>query len=119
MRIRSMISGIALVAATLSMLTANAQPKQIKLGMVAKSQSNAVFQAARAGAEAAAKELGPKYGAEVTIDWQTPPDEDAQKQAQAVGALWLPARIAMVPLSPIVLASSLITRWPQARSSVP
>ena len=30
----------------------------IKIGMVAKSQSNAVFQAAYAGAKAAAKELG-------------------------------------------------------------
>jgi ribose transport system substrate-binding protein len=32
-------------------------------------------------------ELGPKYNANVTIDWQTPADEDAQKQAQAVQAL--------------------------------
>ena len=31
----------------------------------------------------AAKELGAKYGAEITIDWQTPADEDAQKQAQS------------------------------------
>jgi ribose transport system substrate-binding protein len=62
-------------------------PKKIVLGMVAKSQSNAVFQAGYAGALAAAKELGPKYNAEVTIDWQTPADEDAQKQAQAIEAL--------------------------------
>src|SRR6476620_2604082 len=64
-----------------------AQPKKITLGMVAKSQSNAVFQAGYSGAKDAAKELGPKYGAEITIDWQTPPDEDAQKQAQAIEAL--------------------------------
>jgi ribose transport system substrate-binding protein len=62
-------------------------PRKIVLGMVAKSQSNAVFQAAHAGALAAAKEFGPQYGADVTIDWQTPADEDAQKQAQAVEAL--------------------------------
>jgi ribose transport system substrate-binding protein len=61
--------------------------KKITIGMVAKSQSNTVFQAAYAGAKDAAKELGPKYGVEVTIDWQTPPDEDAQKQAEAVEAL--------------------------------
>jgi ribose transport system substrate-binding protein len=66
---------------------ANAQPKQITIGMVAKSQSNTVFQAAYAGAKDGAKELGPKYGVEVTIDWQTPPDEDAPKQAEAVEAL--------------------------------
>jgi ribose transport system substrate-binding protein len=62
-------------------------PRKIVLGMVAKSQSNAVFQAAYSGALNAAKELGPKYNAEITIDWQTPADEDAQKQAQAVEAL--------------------------------
>lgn len=62
-------------------------PRKITLGMVAKSQSNAVFQAGYSGAKAAAKELGAKYNAEVTIDWQTPADEDVQKQAQAIDAL--------------------------------
>lgn len=77
-----------LAAAVLSLGSlASAQDKQIKIGMVAKSQGNAVFQAAHAGAEAAAKELGAKYGATITIDWQTPPEEDAQKQAQAIDAL--------------------------------
>src|SRR5438552_12672940 len=66
---------------------AMAQRKKITIGMVAKSQSNMVFQAAYAGAKDAAKELGPKYGADITIDWQTPADEDAQKQAEAVEAL--------------------------------
>ncbi len=61
--------------------------KKITLGMIAKSQSNTVFQAAYTGAQDAAKELGPKYGVEVIIDWQTPTDEDAQKQAEAVEAL--------------------------------
>ena len=63
------------------------EPKKIVIGMVAKSQSNAVFQAAYAGAHDAAKELGDKYNADITIDWQTPADEDAQKQAQAIEAL--------------------------------
>ncbi len=62
-------------------------PKKVVIGMVAKSQSNPVFQAAYQGALAGAKELGPKYGVEVTIDWQTPPNEDAQKQAQAIEQL--------------------------------
>ena len=61
--------------------------KKITIGLVAKSQSNPVFQAAYAGAKDAAKELGPQYGAEVVIDWQTPPDEDAQKQAEAIEQL--------------------------------
>lgn len=61
--------------------------KKIVIGLVAKSQSNPVFQAAYAGAKDAAKELGPQYGVTVTIDWQTPPDEDAQKQAEAIEQL--------------------------------
>ncbi|WP_428937653.1 substrate-binding domain-containing protein [Fontivita pretiosa] len=82
-------AGIALSVVGLGVLPhAQAQaPRKIVIGMVAKSQSNAVFQAAYTGALAAAKELGPKYGAEVSIDWQTPPDEDAQRQAQAIEAL--------------------------------
>ena len=64
-----------------------AEKKKITIGMVAKSQSNPVFQAGYAGAKDAARELGPKYGVEVTIDWQTPPDEDAQKQAEAIEQL--------------------------------
>ncbi len=62
-------------------------PKKVVIGVVAKSQSNTVFQAAYSGAKDAARELGPKYGVEVEIDWQTPAEEDAQKQAEAVEAL--------------------------------
>ncbi len=59
----------------------------LRIGIVGKSQGNAVFQAARLGAEAAAKELGAARGLEVIIDWQTPPDEDAAAQAAAVEQL--------------------------------
>jgi ribose transport system substrate-binding protein len=55
--------------------------------MVAKSQSNDVFQAAYSGAKDAARELGEKYGVAVTIDWRTPANEDAAKQVEAVEAL--------------------------------
>src|SRR5215216_5080634 len=72
----------------LSAVSVTAQErKKITIGLVAKSQSNAVFQAAYSGAKDAAKELGPKYNADITIDWQTPTDEDAQKQAEAIDAL--------------------------------
>jgi len=80
------VAGASLLLARRAEARAQA-PRKIVIGMVAKSQSNAVFQAAYAGAQAAAKELGPKYNAEVSINWQTPPDEDAQKQAQAIEAL--------------------------------
>src|ERR1051326_5658911 len=71
----------------LGQFTTHAADKKIVIGLVAKSQSNPVFQAAYAGAKDAAKELGPKYGVEVVIDWQTPADEDAQKQAEAIEQL--------------------------------
>jgi ribose transport system substrate-binding protein len=91
MRLRGVSVGVValVVVGVVGWMTSpvQAQPKKIVLGMVAKSQSNAVFQAGYAGALAAAKELGPKYNAEVSIDWQTPADEDAQKQAQAIEAL--------------------------------
>ncbi len=61
--------------------------KKIVIGLVAKSQSNPVFQAGYAGAKDAARELGARYGVQVEIDWQTPPDEDAQKQAEAIEQL--------------------------------
>jgi len=59
------------------------------LGMVAKSQGNQFFEAARAGANAAARELGAKHGITITIDWRTPNEEDAQKQADFVEQLVL------------------------------
>lgn len=64
-----------------------ADKKHVTIGIVAKSQSNPVFQAAHQGARDAAKELGEKYGVDVTVNIQTPPTEDAQKQAQAVEQL--------------------------------
>jgi ribose transport system substrate-binding protein len=83
---RRFLTTVALVAATLFSTQAFGQ-KKVTIGVVAKSQSNPVFQAAHQGALDAAKELGPKYGVEVTINIQTPPQEDAQKQAQAVEQL--------------------------------
>ncbi len=82
-----------LLASTLSAViwpaTAAETKKSYTLGLVAKSQSNPVFQAARTGAEQAAKDLGAKYGITIKIDWRTPNDEDAQKQAEAIEQLVL------------------------------
>jgi ribose transport system substrate-binding protein len=70
--------------------TTQAQAKKsYNLGLVAKSQGNPVFQAARVGALDAAKELGAKYNVTIKIDWRTPNEEDAQKQAQAIEQLVL------------------------------
>jgi ribose transport system substrate-binding protein len=67
-----------------------AEPKKsYTIGLVAKSQGNPVFQAARVGATDAAKDLGKKYGITIKIDWRTPNEEDAQKQAEAIEQLVL------------------------------
>jgi len=66
---------------------ASSGERTIIVGIVAKSQSNAVFQIAHRGAKDAAKELAEKYGVKIDLRIETPPDEDAQKQAEAIEAL--------------------------------
>ena len=63
--------------------------KSYTLGMIAKSQGNPFFEAAHAGANDAARELGQKHGIKIKIDWRTPNEEDAQKQAEFVEQLLL------------------------------
>src|SRR5438477_6983693 len=80
---------LTLLAVLAGALTVRAQKKSYALGLVAKSQSNPVFQAARVGALDAARDLGKKLGIEIRIDWRTPNEEDAQKQAEAIEQLAL------------------------------
>ena len=62
-----------------------ADAKNIHITMIAKSASNPVFQSARIGAEAAAKDLSEKYSKiSVQIDWRTPREEDPQEQAERI-----------------------------------
>ncbi|MCI0743837.1 MAG: substrate-binding domain-containing protein, partial [Verrucomicrobia subdivision 3 bacterium] len=63
--------------------------KSYTIGLVAKSQGNPVFQAARVGAMDAAKDLGQKHNIRIKVDWRTPNEEDAQKQAEAIEQLVL------------------------------
>ncbi len=63
--------------------------KSYTLGMIAKSQGNPFFEAAHAGANDAARELGAKYGIKIKIDWRTPNEEDAQRQAEYIEQLAL------------------------------
>src|SRR3954463_6630816 len=63
--------------------------KSYVFGMIAKSQGNPFFQAARVGANDAARELGSKHGIQIKIDWRTPNEEDAQKQAETIEQLTL------------------------------
>ncbi|HUX32543.1 MAG TPA: substrate-binding domain-containing protein [Gemmatimonadaceae bacterium] len=61
-----------------------ALPKTFTIAMIAKSSTNPVFLSGRVGAETAAAEQSKKLGIKITIDWLTPPTEDAQVQAQRV-----------------------------------
>jgi ribose transport system substrate-binding protein len=79
------IAGLALFQPTTA--SAEEKKKKVLIGFVAKSLSNDVFQAAQVGAADAAKELGPKYNADVQLEIRTPNDEDATKQAEAIEAL--------------------------------
>ena len=63
--------------------------KSYTFGMIAKSQGNPFFEAARVGANDAARELGAKHGIKIKIDWRTPNEEDAQKQAEFLEQLVL------------------------------
>ena len=54
------------------------------IALIAKSSTNPVFLAARTGAEAAAKEQSAKTGMDIQVVWLTPPQEDAQVQAQRI-----------------------------------
>ncbi len=58
--------------------------KNLTVGMIGKSKSNDVFIAAYSGARVAAKEIGAKYGVQITIDWQTPQTENPAEQSQNV-----------------------------------
>src|SRR5256885_10158911 len=80
---------VGLSSGLLSVAPAQAQKKSYTIGVVAKSQNNPVFQAARVGAMDAARDLGRKNGIEIKIDWRTPNEEDAQKQAEAIEQLVL------------------------------
>jgi ribose transport system substrate-binding protein len=69
----------------------HAQPSQSEysFALVAKSQDNPVFEAARVGAEDAADAIGKKLGVKINILWRTPNEEDAQVQVQYLDQLTL------------------------------
>src|SRR5438477_5601746 len=83
-----LFSTVAIALGLATVLFAQSK-KSYTIGLVAKSQGNPVFQAARVGATDAARDLGRKLGIEIKIDWRTPNEEDAQKQAEAIEQLTL------------------------------
>jgi ribose transport system substrate-binding protein len=79
----------ALVALTAPLLgvTPAHTTRSYEIGVIAKSNANPVFIAARTGAEDAARDLGKKLGVDIKINWRTPNTEDAQQQAQSIEQL--------------------------------
>ncbi len=84
MRIRLLSLLLLVLAIVVTSATHAAEKKSYTLGMIGKSQGNQFFEAARSGANAATRELGAKHGITIKIDWRTPNEEDAQKQAEYV-----------------------------------
>jgi ribose transport system substrate-binding protein len=85
-----MIRKVTLTAISLLGLAAAtgfAADKTFTFGVIAKSNNNPVFQAAKTGAQDEAKALGAKNGVNIKIDWRTPNEEDPQKQVEAVEQL--------------------------------
>jgi ribose transport system substrate-binding protein len=82
-------AGAASTAAAGAAAAATAAPgkKTIRIGVIAKSQTNPVFQAARTGAEDAGRELSEKLGIDIKVMWQTPVNEDAQAQSRYIEQL--------------------------------
>ena len=74
---------VALLLASVATL-ADAQAKTVKIALIAKSEANFVFLSARRGAEAKAAALSRQLGATITVQWLTPPREDAAQQAELI-----------------------------------
>lgn len=81
------LAATALALFTASAFGSDVPAKKYTIGVIAKSQGNQVFQAARTGALDAGKELGAKMGVQVDVQWRTPNNEDAQQQAKFIEEL--------------------------------
>ena len=71
----------------LAVATGLAADKTYTFGVIAKSNNNPVFQAAKTGAEDEAAKLSKEHGVTIKIDWRTPNEEDPQKQVEAIETL--------------------------------
>jgi ribose transport system substrate-binding protein len=75
---------LTILVASLVASESDAAPRDLKIGVIAKSSSNFVFLPARRGAEDAAQALSKKLGVRIEVAWLTPDREDAALQAATV-----------------------------------
>jgi ribose transport system substrate-binding protein len=61
-----------------------AQPRTVKIALIAKSEANFLFLAARRGAQDKAAALSRQHGATIQVSWLTPAREDVAEQAERI-----------------------------------
>jgi ribose transport system substrate-binding protein len=85
---RSLLAAVvAVLGVAVTGLTGQAEALQrrtLKIALIAKSEANFVFLAARRGAEDKAAALSREHGAAITVSWLTPPREDPAQQAERI-----------------------------------
>jgi ribose transport system substrate-binding protein len=79
-------AALAVMGAVALSLTAHAQtrPRTLRIALIAKSEANFVFLAARRGAEEKAAALSRQHGATIQVSWLTPAKEDVAQQAERI-----------------------------------
>ena len=79
---------LALLGTVATSVTAQApalaQPRTVKIALIAKSEANFLFLAARRGAENKAAALSRQHGATIQVSWLTPAREDVAEQAERI-----------------------------------
>jgi ribose transport system substrate-binding protein len=81
--LRVVLALLATVGASVTApVPARAQPRTLRIAMIAKSEANFVFLAARRGAEDRAAALSREHGATIQVSWLTPAREDVAQQAE-------------------------------------
>jgi ribose transport system substrate-binding protein len=81
---RLLVALAAVVAALTAAGPAATQSKTLKIALIAKSEANFVFLAARRGAEEKATALSRQHGVRIEITWLTPSKENVSQQAERI-----------------------------------
>lgn len=82
---RTFLALLGTVAASVTAgAPALAQPRTVRIALIAKSEANFVFLAARRGAQDKAAALSRQHGATIQVSWLTPPKEDVAQQAERI-----------------------------------
>jgi ribose transport system substrate-binding protein len=84
--LKKLLAVALIVVAALAVVngTARTQARSIRIALIAKSEANFVFLAARRGAEEKAAALSKAHGAPIEVSWLTPSKEDVAQQAERI-----------------------------------